>query len=221
VKPARGSAGGVGITTGLHSLISVSRALIEAGAFCSDAILEEQVEGGVYRLLYLDGELVDAVLRRPPTVTGDGRSTIRQLIEAENERRQRRGIQASQSLITLDWDVVETLRAAGFSLRSVPPPGVVVRVKNVVNDNSREDNESALDSVCPSVARTGATAAAAVGARLAGVDIIAPDPGIPLTESGGVVVEVNTTPGYYCHYMRVGQGTPVATLLLQRIAAAG
>jgi cyanophycin synthetase len=220
VKPAKGSAGGVGITSGIRSRCSLARALVAAGTYCREAIVEEQVEGEVYRLLYFDGELIDAVLRHPPTVHGDGRSTVKQLVEAENERRQRVGIAASQSLITIDGDVAQTLRGAGLTLRSTPPSGVVVRVKNVINDNRREENEPAVDRICASVVESGARAAAAVGARLAGVDVITRDPGVTLRDSGGVVIEVNTTPGYYYHYMRDGEGLPVATIILQRLVAA-
>lgn len=221
VKPAKGSAGGTGITTGVRAWPQLLRAMVGAGAYCADALIEEQVEGDVYRLLYLDGELLDAVRRSPPTVLGDGSATIEKLIAAENERRGQIGIAASQSLITIDWDVRETLRAAGLSLRSVPPAGTVVRIKNVVNDNRREDNEAAVERLCPAVVAAGAEAAAAVGARLAGVDVITRDPGVPLAASGGVVIEINTTPGYYYHYLRNDGGLPVAAMILERLAAAG
>src|SRR5688572_32104639 len=45
------------------------------------------IAGASYRLLYLEGRLIDAVRRDPPTVTGDGYSTIRRLIAHENRRR--------------------------------------------------------------------------------------------------------------------------------------
>jgi D-alanine-D-alanine ligase-like ATP-grasp enzyme len=220
VKPAKGSAGGTGITTGVRTRSQVLRALIGAGAYCADALIEEQVEGDVYRLLYLDGELLDAVRRSPPTVRGDGSSSIEKLIVAENDRRARVGIAASQSLITIDRDVRETLRGVGLGLRSVPPANAVVRIKTVVNDNRREDNEAAVERLCPAVVAAGAEAAAAVGARLAGVDVITPDASVPLTECGGVVIEINTTPGYYYHYMRNDGGLPVAAMILERLAAA-
>jgi cyanophycin synthetase len=34
----------------------------------------------------------------------------------------------------------------------------------------------------------------------AGIDIITLDPSVPLSESGGVINEVNTTPGLHHHY---------------------
>ena len=75
-------------------------------------------------------------------------------------------------------------------------------------------------SVCDAVVAAGAEAAQAVGARLAGVDVITPDITLPLGEAGGVVIEVNTTPGYYYHYMQRDSRVPVASLIVQRLLEA-
>ena len=129
VKPARRRAGGIGITTGVRGRAGLAIALVRAAVFCDEVLVEEQVAGGVYRLLYLDGELLDAVVRRPPTVTGDGVSTVRHLIEAENRRRSDAGIEGGQSLVQVDWELRTTLRGAGLALDAVPAAGRVVRLK--------------------------------------------------------------------------------------------
>jgi D-alanine-D-alanine ligase-like ATP-grasp enzyme len=219
VKPARGTAAGAGITTGVTKLPQLIRAMARAGARCRDVIIEKQINGDNLRLLYLDGELLDAVRRLPPSVGGDGGSSIRELINAENADRLRNGVQASQTLLTIDWELLETLRNQGYNLGSVPPSGCVVRLKGVVNENRGSDNE-AVDHLAPSVVDLGARAAATIGVRLAGVDVITPDASRPLTEAGGAVIEVNTTPGYYYHYHKRGERVPVASLILQRLAEA-
>jgi cyanophycin synthetase len=93
----------------------------------------------------------------------------------------------------------------------------VVRLKHVINDNNREENSPALQSVCPELARTGAEAAATVGLRFAGVDVITSDPTVALRESGGAILEVNHGPGLYYHYMNSGAGTPIAKMILERL----
>jgi cyanophycin synthetase len=219
VKPARAS-GAIGVTTGVDARYDLARALAYGGAFGRELLVEEMVGGGIYRLLYFDGELLDAVRRDPPTVAGDGASPIERLIQTENERRLAGGIAAAQSLIKIDGELRHTLRHAGRTLQSVPAAGEVVLLKNVVNDNRREDNVSAAGALCPEVVRAGAAAAAAVGTRLAGVDIITPDPSRPLAEAGGVVIEVNQSPGYYYHYYKREGRVPVATLILERLIEA-
>ena len=192
-----------------------------AGAFDRDAIVEEFFGGAVYRLLYFGGELLDAVRRDPPTLAGDGRSSVEQLITAENRRRLDGGIASCQSLIKIDGELRHTLRRAGRGLRSVPAAGEAVLLKNIVNDNRREDNVSAADDLCREVVEAGAEAAAAVGARLAGVDVITPDPSVPLAKAGGVVIEVNAAPGYYYHYYKREGRVPIATVILERLVKAG
>lgn len=218
VKPARRTGGGAGVTTGITGRWTLAKAMAWAGAFGREIVIEEQIRGENYRLLYFDGELLDAVRRLPPTVVGDGRSSIRQLIAKENRDRIRTGIEASLSLIEIDIELMNTLWKRRYRLRCVPPKGETVQVKHVVNDNRREDNESATERLCPSVIEAGSNASKAIGARLAGVDLITRNPERPLRESGGAIIEVNTTPGFHCHYMKSSGGTPVACMILQGLA---
>ncbi len=51
------------------------------------------------------------------------------------------------------------------------------------------------------------------------MDIITANPSIPLSESGGVVLEVNAPPNYYYHYNRNDAAYPVARHVLQRLLA--
>jgi cyanophycin synthetase len=221
VKPAYGTGGGSGVTTGVTSRLKLAPAIARAGAYCPEIVVEEQIDGANYRLLYLDGELLDAVERRPPSVRGDGVSTLEQLIEAENADRLQRGIEASQFFLRVDRELRQTLRRAGRDMDAVPAAGEVVYLKTVVSDGRREDNVPAMDRLCDAVVAAGAEAAAAVGARLAGVDVITPDASLPLDEAGGAICEVNTTPGYYYHYKTAGEPVPVAELVLRRLCDAG
>jgi cyanophycin synthetase len=217
VKPAHASAAGAGVTTGVTTRQRLAAAMSRAGADSREVLVEPQIDGGIFRLLFLDGELLDAVERRPPTVRGDGRSSVRRLIAAENRDRVARGIGAAQTLVAIDDDLRHTLGLSGLHLRSVPAAGDIVQIKTVINDNRAEDNVYAGDRLCEAVTADAAAAAAAVGARLAGVDVITPDPARPLSESGGVVIEVNTTPGYHYHYHRSGPRAEVATMILKRV----
>ena len=62
-------------------------------------------------------------------------------------------------------------------------------------------------------------AAAAVGLRLAGVDVVTTDISRPLSETGGVVSEVNGGPGLHHHYLVAdsARATPVAVPVLQKL----
>ena len=221
VKPVSG-AGGSGTTSGVRTERQLRRARLRAARLHGDLLIERQVPGDVLRLLFLDGELLDVIRRRPPAVTGDGRSTILELIAAENERRFAAAAGERPWLLRADLDAVFTLEAAGLRLSSVPAAGERVAIKTAVSQNGPEDNESLAAAVGDALVADAARAAAAVGVRLAGVDVITRDPGAALRRGGGAVLEVNATPGLHYHYevRDRARAVPVAELILERLLAA-
>jgi cyanophycin synthetase len=219
VKPAKGTGGGRGVTTGIRRPLHLALAAAAAAVYGDDLLIEEQLEGDNYRLLYLDGVLLDAYVRKPPTIVGDGRSTVSQLVRRANADRLSRGSGLSQVLLSVDLDMRRTLAKQGLSLRSVPLAGAVVTLKTVVNENCGADNAMATHLLCDSIIEDGARAADALRVRLAGVDVVTRDPGVPLQEAGGAVLEVNTTPGFYYHYQKRESAFPVAVHLLKKLLA--
>jgi len=77
------------------------------------------------------------------------------------------------------------------------------------------------EPVNPEVLREVRAAAAAVGVRLAGVDVVAPDIERSLASSNGVVLEVNPIPGLHHHYnvAEPEAATPVAVRVLEALFA--
>jgi cyanophycin synthetase len=218
VKPASGG-GGEGVTTGVVSTYDLVCAASLASLYDRNLLVEKQEQGEVYRLLYLDGKLLDAVLREPPTVIGDGRSSIRELVATENRKRLDWGAKLAHSVVQIDIEMRRTLAKQGLELSSIPERGAVVKLKMVINDNSQNDNVSAANMLCKSIIEDGAAAAAAAGVRLAGVDIITTDPSVPLAQSGGAILEVNAGPSYHHHYYKRDGSYPVATHILPCLLA--
>jgi cyanophycin synthetase len=219
VKAAGGTGGGEGTTAGVDTPARLMRARLRAGRFGTRLLIERQVEGAVYRLLFLDTELIDTIRHVPPRLTGDGHSTIEQLIDAENARRVSAEGAAGLTLLDVGLDTVFTLERAGLTLSSVLPAGKRIAVQTVTNDNGIEDTETVLEPLAPELVEAARRAALAVGLRLAGVDVITPDPSRPLEEVGGVVVEVNGTPGIHHHYhvAEPAQATRVAVPILEKV----
>lgn len=200
VKPAKGTGGGKGVTTNVRTPWELTRAAAYASVYCTRLMIEEQIEGRSYRLLYLDGELLDAICRRAPTVVGDGHSTVTELVAAENRRRAAQAGGAVIDLLELDPDCRATLRAVGLSPRSVPERGREVVVKTVANSNHEGENDSVRHRLGRVLVAQGALAARTLGVRLAGVDVITEDPSRSLEETGGAINEVNTSPALHFHY---------------------
>ncbi|NMH91162.1 hypothetical protein HF519_06050 [Pseudonocardia bannensis] len=243
VKPARDTAAGNGVTTGVRTVQDLLDAVAVAAAAGAKAgrssrtgspftklyakfrdlrrvplLIEHQVPGDNYRLLYLDGVLIDAVRRAPLSVVGDGHSTVAQLLERLNTRRTSGGGQNGQRPVRPDTDMLRILGEQSVTLSSVPETGRTVVLRQAINQNSPEDNWPALGDLCESIVEQGARAGAIVGARMVGVDVITTDPRVPLAASGGCVLEVNTTPGLVSHYHGHPGAVDPAKLLLQRLS---
>jgi len=201
VKPASGTGGGRGVMTGVLSyaqlLIATIRAYVHANIF----LVEQEMTGDSYRLLFLNGDYIHAIKRESPTVIGDGKLTIRQLIDQENQRRINGVKITSVSLLEFDLECKNTLKSQELKLNSVPEAGLTVKVKHVVNQNCARENHEVTNQVHPSTIDLGKRVVTAMGCELAGIDIICSDITKPLQDTGGVINEVNTTPGLHHHYL--------------------
>jgi D-alanine-D-alanine ligase-like ATP-grasp enzyme len=219
VKPAAGTGGGYGTTAGITRQADLLRARIHAARGVDRLLVERQAAGAVYRLLLLEGELLDVVRSTPARLTGDGRSTIAKLIRAENERRVAARGDAGLGRLGVDLDLMLTLEHAGLSLSSVPAAGQIVAIRTITNNNGAEQCETYTGPVADSILAEARAAAEVVGLALAGVDVITPDPTRPLREVGGVINEVNGTPGLHHHYLVVDpvRATQVAAPILERL----
>ena len=221
VKPARRTGAGAGITTGGQNGAATCRG---AGTCRGSLQRGHRRRRGRRRqpspALSWTVCCSTACNACPPSCAATGPRRSRSSSTRENADRLSNGTKASQTLLSVDAELRGTLRNQGYTVRSVPAAGTVVRLKSVVNDNRGDDN-LAVDRLSADLVEVGARAAKAVGVRLAGVDVITPDPSLPLGEAGGVVIEVNTTPGYYYHYHKRDGCVPVATLILERLVKAG
>ena len=221
VKPAVGTGGGEGVSTNVAGSVALRFAMAWAAAFSREILIERQVKGETCRLLYLDGELLDCVVRRSPRLTGDGKSSVRQLVLRENRLRLAAGCRRSQVLLRIDQDMRSTLALQKMTLGTVPPAGRDFMVKQVVNDNAADENVTARDRLNPAIVELGRKVLDSMGLRFAGIDIIADDLSRPVAESGATVIDVNAIPGFYYHYHKADGCVPVARLVLQRVFGLG
>jgi cyanophycin synthetase len=212
LKPAKDTASGMGITTGLSTWPMVVRAIALASLYGQTLILERMVPGESCRLLYLGGRLIHAVRRRGVRITGDGSQSIAGLLEA-----------TGLGHLAEDGNTRFTLAASGRSLSEVPQPGEELLVRGLPAATSeRRELRTVYDedvtSLCaPGLAAELSAVVRALGSEFAGIDIIANDLGRSLGESGGTFLEINTTPGIHHHYVAPRPAEPVAKLVLAHL----
>ncbi len=163
-------------------------------------VVESFVTGSDYRVLVIGGRMVAIAERVPAHVTGDGKRTIRWLVDKENQD-PRRGIGHEKVLtrIKVDEAAMELLKKQGFGIDDVPPKGVRVLLAATGNmstggisiDRTWEAHEDNVE-IAEEAARV-------VGLDVAGIDFLAPDISQPVREAGGAIVEVNAAPGFRMH----------------------
>lgn len=201
IKPANGY-GGQGVTTHILTKREVRKAAVLASLYSRELLMEAQIPGESYRILVIAGKMVQAVCRRGPRISGDGISKVSDLIKFENTRLRNQNMKT----LDVDRDCLFTLSYQNLTLNSIPAKDQIFLVKSI-NDPIRKQvevrtvyNEIVTDSICNSVRRHAELAARIINSDFVGVDIIMPNPQIPLEQSGGVVNEVNTTPALHHHY---------------------
>lgn len=89
-------------------------------------MVEEELQGMVYRGTVIGGNVVGVIRREFPFVTGNGKSTIRQLVGEENKNPLREG--PVFHTIPMNEEVSEELAYAGLSWDRVPKKGQYVRL---------------------------------------------------------------------------------------------
>ncbi|ABC22788.1 N-acetylglutaminylglutamine synthetase [Rhodospirillum rubrum] len=192
VKPARGEQGR-GIAVGLDTAEAVDAAIVTAGRFCERVLVERCAAGEDLRLIIIDFHLVAAALRRPPRVTGDAKTTLRDLIAVQSRRRA--AATGGESSIPLDDETVRCLAASGFTLEDVPVEGCDIVVRRTANLHTGGTIHDVTDEVHPDLVAAGIRAARAIDIPVVGIDLLVRSPRAP----DYVFIEANERPGLANH----------------------
>jgi cyanophycin synthetase len=212
VKPCFG-AGGQAITVGVTTLPDFRTACYRAALVADPIIVEQLVPGRHWRITLFDAQLVFACERLPASVVGDGRSSIEALVSRHNAAIVERDGFPSAYPIKIDDDMRAALRAQNLTPASVPSSGRRVVLKRICNAAVGGLTADITASLHPDYLDLARRAAAAMGARLAGVDVIGPDATQPIGNGAVYVNEVNTTPDLLLNHFDVsGSGNAVATV---------
>jgi cyanophycin synthetase len=219
-KPARGTAGGAGITLAIATRAAFRAGFARARAAGRDVLVEEQVEGENVRVTILDGQVLGAVRRIPAHVLGDGERSVTALVEDKNERwRTQSPDNRLLRPIAIDADARRILGAQGLDPGSVPDAGRVVRLREVSNADQGGEIADVRGEIHPEHLDLATRAASVVGPILCGVDLIVRDLGEPAQPGNVYINEVNTTPSLYvANEMVAGApSTTAAEAVLRRL----
>jgi len=191
---------GKGITVGLNTLEEVRAAFPLAKKYSRHVIIEQSLTGQDFRALVINNRLVAVAERIPAHIIGDGEHTIRELIDLTNQD-PRRGYGHENVLTQIDVDAqTESLLAAhDYRLDSVLLAGEMFHLKTTANISTGGTAIDRTDEVHPFNVSLFERIARIIGLDVAGIDVVAPDLSMPLSENGGGIIEVNAAPGFRMH----------------------
>ncbi|HEX8658927.1 MAG TPA: cyanophycin synthetase [Hymenobacter sp.] len=198
-KPLDGNHG-KGATIRIMNWEEAAAGLKAAQEYSRAVIVEQFIEGFDFRLLVVNGKLIAAAKRTPAAVTGDGSSTIQQLIDEINKD-PRRGVGHEKVLtaIKADKHTTDILKSKGLTLESVLPAGETMYLKSTANISTGGTASDVTDQMHPYNVLLAERVAGIVGLDICGIDLMAHDIAVPLNESRGAVIEVNAAPGFRMH----------------------
>jgi cyanophycin synthetase len=199
---------GKGVTTNCATPEEVAAAFAHARKYGRHVIVEEHLAGRDYRVLVTGKKVAAASWRRPPHVLGDGRSSIRELVEIEN-RNPARGEGHTNILTKIPMDALaeQTLAKQGYSFDTVLEAGVSADLRGNANLSTGGTAEDVTDLLPEETRDICIRAARTIGLDIAGIDIVCQDISQPLREQHGGIIEVNAAPGIRMHQYP-SRGTP-------------
>ncbi len=199
VKPVNGNHGR-GITADITRWETAQEAFREAKKVSAAVIVEKHIVGDDYRLLVVNHKLVAAAKRSPAHVVGDGKSTIQQLIDAINQDPRRGyGHEKVLTAIIVDEMTQGILKAEGYTVDTVLPEGKRLNLKDTANLSTGGTATDVTDIVHPDNEFMARRISKIIGLDICGIDMMTTDISVPLSETGGAILEVNAAPGFRMH----------------------
>lgn len=123
--------GGRGVSTHIRNIDDLKKSISFAKRYCDSIVLEECVRGIDWRLIFVDYKFVAAIQRNPATIVGNGKDSIRTLINKKNAFA-RKHIDKS-NIVPFDKETERCIREQGLTYSMVPVYGKKIQVRWTTN----------------------------------------------------------------------------------------
>lgn len=214
IKPSDGSHGD-GVTTNITNQAQLEVALKNAMSVSrsKNILLQQQITGHDIRVLMIDGKLAAAAIRTPANITGDGKSSIAELIDIENSS-ELRGTGYRTSL-----NVISTQVANDFfddEIHTIfPEHGENVQVAGTANIGTGGTATDITDELPDAIIQQSVRLLDELSLQCGGVDFIAAD---IQDASSYYFIEVNASPSFGLHMKpTIGKSRPVHKLFVDML----
>lgn len=186
-----GSDGGKGVSTNIESIEALREAYGYAREYSRNVIAQKHIDGLDVRLLTVGGKFTSAVIRSPASVTGDGVSTVLELIDRENNTAPRND-PTFTSILPIKERAAR--RFLGLKIDAIPTLGQAVRVIGPANVSLGGDLHEATHLVTPAMIADAEKISDKLKLGICGVDMM-----WNKDQNKYYLIEVNATPGIDIH----------------------
>lgn len=209
VKP-RNTNYGIGITVFSKPATKkqILNAIEYAFKFDTNVLIEEYAKGMEYRFLVIDGKCLSVAHRRIASVVGDGKSTIKELIDAKNKEPWHF---LTGTPVKMDEPVVEYLKLQNLTFKSVIEENKRVFLRTNSNCSTGGESVDYTYTMPAKFKKIAEKAARAFNAKICGVDIIIED----FEKDEYSIIEINDNPGYSINeWPYEGEGEKIGLAIL-------
>ena len=189
---------GVGISTNIRNRRQLARAVQLAGRHGFPLLVENHVEGEDHRVYAYKGKVRWIYRRERPQVLGDGKLSVRELVQAENADRALRRAGGSNFTvdIALDDQAVRFLRDnQDMAPDDIPPAGTRVYLLGQANLARGGQGDYVTHEAHEDIVELARRAYAATGIASLGIDLLTTDISRSWHDGDPAIIEINTHPG--------------------------
>lgn len=112
----------------------------------SGVLLEKYISGEDYRLFVVGDKVTAALKRTPASITGDGFSKIKTLIEWKNSQK-KKNPWFKDHMLKVDMELLSNIKKTGLSINSVLPNGKTILLRSKVNLSAGGNSEDVTNTV--------------------------------------------------------------------------
>jgi len=212
---------GLGISIFPHGAFRAAFELAVRLAFDEDEtiLIEEFVPGIEYRFFVVNGKTTAVLMRDNANVSGDGKNTIRQLVDKKNNDPLRgENYRSPLEKIKLDEAEQLMLSSQGYQADSIPAANVRVNLRENSNISTGGDSIDVTDQMHASYKRIAEAVAHTLEVNITGIDLMIPDLYLPTQKEDRYysIIEANFNPMMHMHlYPYKNQGRRVTMDVLE------
>lgn len=166
-------------------------------------IVQPYIKGFDVRISIIEGRFISALLRLPANIIGDGKNSIKKLIEDKNTVRSNTPYFKSK-LIQMDQNLKTRLKIDGLDFESILGKDEVIILNDISNLTLGGESIDITDEISADIKKTALEAVAAIPELYsAGVDLMCEN----FITGNGQILEINTNANHTMHHVPL-KGNP-------------